>query len=562
MSDQPVAAPSGINPLAGKPAPADVLIDPDKLRAEYYARRPDMGDPAQRVSFGTSGHRGSAARGSFNEFHVLAITQAICEYRRKEAIGGPLYIAKDTHALSEPALRSALEVLVANGVPTMVDKDWGYTPTPVLSHAILTHNRAGHTPRADGIVITPSHNPPEDGGFKYNPPHGGPADTAVTHWIEERANALLGGALRGVARMPWEEARRAPTVHPHDYVDSYVADLGAVIDMGSIRSAQLKIGVDPLGGAGVGYWRPIAERYGLELEVVNDVVDPTFRFMPLDWDGKIRMDCSSPYAMARLIGLRDRFDIAFANDTDADRHGIVTRTAGLMPPNHYLAAAIAYLFAHRGRWRADAAVGKTVVSSAIIDRVAAKLGRRLYEVPVGFKWFVSGLLEGSLGFGGEESAGASFLRQDGAIWTTDKDGIILNLLAAEITARTGRDPSQLYRELTQELGAPDFERIDTPASKEEKAALLKLAPADIHTPRLAGDAIEQMLVNAPGNGAAIGGLKVVTANGWFAARPSGTEDIYKLYAESFRGREHLQRIQTEARALITTALGAALAAKR
>lgn len=562
MSEQPVAAPSGIHPLAGKPAPADVLIDPDKLRAEYYACRPDMGDPSQRVSFGTSGHRGSAARGSFNEFHVLAITQAICEYRRKEAIDGPLYIAKDTHALSEPALRSALEVLAANAVPTMVDKDWGYTPTPVLSHAILAYNGAGHTQRADGIVITPSHNPPEDGGFKYNPPHGGPADTAVTRWIEERANALLGGALRGVARMPYEQARRAPTVHPHDYVDSYVADLGAVIDMGSIRSAQLKIGVDPLGGAGVGYWRPIAARYGLALEVVNDVVDPTFRFMPLDWDGKIRMDCSSPYAMARLIGLRDRFDIAFANDTDADRHGIVTRTAGLMPPNHYLAAAIAYLFAHRGRWRADAAVGKTVVSSAIIDRVAAKLGRRLYEVPVGFKWFVSGLLEGSLGFGGEESAGASLLRQDGAVWTTDKDGIILNLLAAEITARTGRDPSQLYQALTQELGAPDFERIDTPASKEEKAALLKLAPADIHTSRLAGDAIEQMLVNAPGNGAAIGGLKVLTANGWFAARPSGTEDIYKLYAESFRGREHLQRIQTEARALIKTALGAALGAKR
>jgi phosphoglucomutase len=562
MNDQSVAVPSGISPLAGKPAPADVLIDPDKLRAEYYSRRPDMGDPSQRVSFGTSGHRGSAARGSFNEFHVLAITQAICEYRRKEAIGGPLYIAKDTHALSEPALRSALEVLVANGVHTMVDKDGGYTPTPVLSHAILTYNRAGHTQRADGIVITPSHNPPEDGGFKYNPPHGGPADTVVTRWIEERANALLTASLQGVARVPCEEARRAPTVHPHDYVDSYVADLGAVIDMPAIRSAQLKIGVDPLGGAGVGYWRPIAARYGLEFEIVNDAVDPTFRFMSLDWDGKIRMDCSSPYAMARLIALRDRFDIAFANDTDADRHGIVTRTAGLMPPNHYLAAAIAYLFANRRRWRSDAMVGKTVVSSAIIDRVAGKLGRRLYEVPVGFKWFVSGLLEGSLGFGGEESAGASFLREDGAVWTTDKDGIILNLLAAEITARTGRDPSQLYQELTQELGAPDFERTDTPASKEEKAALLKLAPADIHTSRLAGDAIEQMLVNAPGNGAAIGGLKVITANGWFAARPSGTEDIYKLYAESFRGREHLQRIQTEARALINTALAAALGEKR
>jgi phosphoglucomutase len=521
-----------------------------------------MGDPSQRVSFGTSGHRGSAARGSFNEFHVLAITQAICEYRRKEAIAGPLYIGKDTHALSEPALRSALEVLAANGVPTMVDKDWGYTPTPVLSHAILTYNRAGPPQRADGIVITPSHNPPEDGGFKYNPPHGGPADTAVTRWIEERSNALLDGSLREVARVTYEEAHRAPTVHPHDYLDSYVADLGTVIDMPAIRSARLKIGVDPLGGAGVGYWRPIAERYGLELEVVNDAVDPTFRFMPLDWDGKIRMDCSSPYAMAHLIALRDRFDIAFANDTDADRHGIVTRTAGLMPPNHYLAAAIAYLFANRRHWRPDAAVGKTVVSSAIIDRVTARLGRRLYEVPVGFKWFVSGLVEGSLGFGGEESAGASFLRQDGAVWTTDKDGIILNLLAAEITARTGRDPSRLYRELTQELGAPDFERTDTLASKAEKAALLKLAPADIHTSRLAGDPIEQMLVNAPGNGAAIGGLKVITANGWFAARPSGTEDIYKLYAESFRGREHLQRIQAEARALINEALAVALGTKR
>jgi phosphoglucomutase len=571
MSGQPAGArvppvqpgpAGGIHPLAGQPAPAEMLIDPDELRAQYYARRPDMADPAQRVSFGTSGHRGSALRGSFNEFHVLAITQAICDYRRKEAIGGPLYIARDTHALSQPALRSALEVLAANGVQTMIDREEGYTPTPVLSYAILAHNRSQPGRQADGIVITPSHNPPEDGGFKYNPPHGGPADTEVTRWIEERANALLSSSLQGVARIRYEAARAAPTMHRHDYMGSYIADLDAVVDMEAIRSARLNIGVDPLGGASVAYWRPIAERYGLTLQVVNEAVDPTFRFMTLDWDGKIRMDCSSPYAMARLIALRGRFDIAFANDTDADRHGIVTRTAGLMPPNHYLAAAIAYLFAHRPRWRADAAVGKTVVSSAIINRVANKGGRRLYEVPVGFKWFVAGLLDGSLGFGGEESAGASFLRRDGRVWTTDKDGIILNLLAAEITARTGRDPSQLYEKLAQELGAPAFERIDTPATKEEKAALLKLSPADIDASQLAGDAIQEMLVTAPGNGAAIGGLKVITANGWFAARPSGTEDIYKLYAESFRGREHLQCIQTEARALINKALAQASGPKR
>ena len=566
MSDTTVVAPaaggqsggpSGVSPLAGQAAPASVLIDPEKLREEYYARKPDLADPAQRVSFGTSGHRGSALRGSFNEFHVLAISQAICDYRKREAIGGPLYIGRDTHAVSEPALRSALEVLAANGVETMIDREDGYTPTPVVSHAILAYNRPRPAQQADGIVITPSHNPPEDGGFKYNPPHGGPADTAVTRWIEERANALLTASLQGVARVPYEAARRAATLHRYDYLDSYVADLGAVVDMQAIASARLNIGVDPLGGASVAYWRPIAERYGLELQVVNATVDPTFRFMTLDWDGKIRMDCSSPYAMARLIALRERFDIAFGNDTDADRHGIVTRTAGLMPPNHYLAAAIAYLFTHRPRWRADAAVGKTVVSSAIIDRVAASIGRRLYEVPVGFKWFVPGLLDGSLGFGGEESAGASFLRQDGTVWTTDKDGIIPNLLAAEITARAGRDPSQLYDELTQKLGAPAFERIDTPATKPEKAALLKLSPADIHASQLAGDAIQQMLVNAPGNGAAIGGLKVITAHGWFAARPSGTEDIYKLYAESFRGQEHLQLILMEARALIKTALAGA-----
>ena len=546
--------PGGISPLAGQPAPASLLIDPEKLRAEYYARQPDLADPAQRVSFGTSGHRGSPLHGSFNEFHILAITQAICDYRRREAIGGPLYLGRDTHAVSEPALRSALEVLAANGVQTMIDREDGYTPTPVVSHAILAYNRTRPAQQADGIVITPSHNPPEDGGFKYNPPHGGPADTAVTRWIEDRANALLAASLQGVARVPYEKARRAETLHRHDYLNSYVADLESVVDLQAIRNARLRIGVDPLGGAGVAYWRPIAARYGIELQVVNDAVDPTFRFMTLDWDGKIRMDCSSPYAMKRLIALRGEFDIAFANDTDADRHGIVTRSAGLMPPNHYLAAAIAFLFTHRPDWRADAVVGKTVVSSAIIDRVAAQIGRGLYEVPVGFKWFVPGLLAGSLGFGGEESAGASFLRRDGTVWTTDKDGIILNLLAAEITARTGRDPSQLYEELTQKLGAPAFERKDTPASKAEKAALLKLSPADIHTSELAGDAIEQMLVTAPGNGAAIGGLKVITANGWFAARPSGTEDIYKLYAESFRGQEHLQRIQREARALIDAAL--------
>ena len=552
--------PSGISPLAGQPAPASLLIDPEKLRAEYYARQPDLADPAQRVSFGTSGHRGSPLHGSFNEFHILAITQAICDYRRREAIGGPLYLGRDTHAVSEPALRSALEVLAANGVTTMIDREDGYTPTPVVSHAILAYNRPRPAQQADGIVITPSHNPPEDGGFKYNPPHGGPADTGVTHWIEERANALLAASLQGVARVPYEQAQRAATLHRYDFLDSYVADLGAVVDMPAIAAAGLNIGVDPLGGASVAYWRPIAERYGIQLHLVNDVVDPTFRFMTLDWDGKIRMDCSSPYAMTRLIGLRDKFDIAFANDTDADRHGIVTRTAGLMPPNHYLAAAIAYLFPHRPRWRAAAAVGKTVVSSAIIDRVAASIGRRLYEVPVGFKWFVPGLLDGSLGFGGEESAGGSFLRHDGQVWTTDKDGIVLNLLAAEITARTGRDPSQLYEELTQELGAPTFERIDTPATKQEKAALLKLSSADIGTTQLAGDPIQEMLVNAPGNGAAIGGLKVLTANGWFAARPSGTEDVYKLYAESFRGADHLQRIQAEARALISDALKRSLGA--
>ena len=543
-----------IHSLAGKPAPKELLVDIDKLRKEYYARKPDITDSAQRVSFGTSGHRGSSLRGAFNEAHVLAITQAICEYRSSQSINGPLHIGKDTHALSEPAFATALEVLAANGVEAMIDCADGYTPTPAVSHAILTYNRGRTTGLADGIVITPSHNPPEDGGFKYNPPHGGPADTDVTRWIEDRANRLLSSDLKDVARIAYEKARHAATTHTYNYVGSYVSDLGSVVDMEVIRSAKLKIGVDPLGGAGVAYWQPIVERYGFDVEVVNKAVDPTFRFMSLDWDGKIRMDCSSPYAMAKLIALKDRFDIAFGNDTDSDRHGIVTRNAGLMNPNHYLTAAIFYLFTHRPGWRPDAAVGKTVVSSSIIDRVAAKVGRALVEVPVGFKWFVPGLLDGSLGFGGEESAGASFLRRDGTVWATDKDGIIMDLLSVELMARTGRDPSALYHDLTRELGAPSYERIDAPATAEQKTVLLKLSPKDVKASELAGDPIQAMLTTAPGNGAAIGGLKVVTAQGWFAARPSGTEEVYKLYAESFRGSEHLRRIQEEAQALLARAM--------
>jgi phosphoglucomutase len=543
-----------IHPLAGKPAPKELLVDIEKLRKEYYARKPDITHSAQRVSFGTSGHRGSSLRGTFNEAHVLAITQAICEYRTSQGISGPLYIGKDTHGLSEPAFASALEVLAANGVETMIDRADGYTPTPAISHAILTYNQGRTSGLADGIVITPSHNPPEDGGFKYNPPHGGPADTDVTRWIEDRANQLLSIDLKNVVRIAYDKARHAGTTHTYDYIGAYVGDLGSVVDMEVIRSAKLKIGVDPLGGAGVAYWQPFVERYGVELEVVNDVVDPTFRFMSLDWDGKIRMDCSSPHAMAKLIALKDRFDIAFGNDTDNDRHGIVTRGAGLMNPNHYLAAAIFYLFTQRSSWRPNAAVGKTVVSSSIIDRVAAKVGRALVEVPVGFKWFVPGLLDGSLGFGGEESAGASFLRRDGTVWATEKDGIIMDLLAVEMMARTGRSPSELYDVLTRELGAPVYERIDAPATAQQKAVLLKLSPRDVKATELAGEAIQSMLTTAPGNGAAIGGLKVVTAQGWFAARPSGTEDVYKLYAESFRGSEHLRRIQQEAQALISQAL--------
>ena len=546
-----------VSPLAGQPTEPSMLANIPRLVTAYYTGRPDPSVPEQRVAFGTSGHRGSSLKLSFNEAHILATTQAICLYRQQQHIDGPLFLGMDTHALSEPALASTLEVLAANGVVVMVDRDNGYTPTPGISHAILTYNRDRKTGLADGIVITPSHNPPEDGGFKYNPPHGGPADSDATTWIEKQANALLADDLRGVARISYEKARRASTTHQHDYVSSYVEDLGSVIDMEVIRNAQLSIGVDPLGGAGVAYWGPITERYKFAVTVVHEEVDPTFRFMNLDWDGKIRMDCSSPYAMAGLIALKDRFDIAFANDTDNDRHGIVTRSAGLMNPNHYLAVAISYLFTQRSNWRQDAAVGKTVVSSSMIDRVAAKLGRRLVEVPVGFKWFVDGLLDGSVGFGGEESAGASFLRRDGTVWTTDKDGIILDLLAAEMMGTTGRDPGQLYLDLTKELGVPVYERIDAPATPAQKAILKQLAPQQIQASELAGEKITGILTSAPGNDSAIGGLKVMTENGWFAARPSGTEDVYKIYAESFQGETHLRQIQEEAQALISKVLKSA-----
>jgi phosphoglucomutase len=546
------------DPRAGKPAEPSDLVNLPRLITAYYTGRPDPSLPGQAVAFGTSGHRGSAFTDSFNESHILAITQAICGYRRQQGIDGPLFLAKDTHALSEPAFASAMEVLSANGVEVMIDQDGGYTPTPVLSHAILGYNRDRKTGLADGIVITPSHNPPDDGGFKYNPPHGGPADTSTTGWIEDRANALMADGLREVARIPYGTALKAPTTHTHDYITEYVEDLENAVDMAAIRDAHLAIGADPLGGAGVAYWPRIAERYGLALSVVNSSVDPTFRFMTLDWDGKIRMDCSSPYAMAGLIALKDRYDVAFACDTDHDRHGIVTRSAGLLNPNHYLAVAISYLFRHREGWRSDAGVGKTLVSSSIIDRVTANLGRRLFEVPVGFKWFVEGLLDGSLGFGGEESAGASFLRRPGAVWTTDKDGIILALLAAEMTARAGRDPGELYRELTGQFGDPLYERIDAPASAEQKAALEHLTPVQVNATELAGEKIEAMLTAAPGNGKPIGGLKVVTAHGWFAARPSGTEEVYKLYAESFLGEDHLRRIQEEAQSIIARAFASPL----
>ncbi len=543
--------------LAGQPALPSMLVNVPRLITAYYTEKPDANLREQRVTFGTSGHRGTSFKRSFNEVHIVAVAQAIYEYRKRENITGPLYLGMDTHALSEPAFASVLEVLAANGVLVMVDRDGGYTPTPVISHAILTYNRGKSSGLADGIVITPSHNPPEDGGIKYNPPHGGPADTAVTKWIEDRANALMKADLHGVARLPYARARRAATTKPHDYLGTYIGDLAQIIDMEMLRSAGLKLGVDPLGGAGVAYWQPIAERYGLNLEVVNPAVDPTFRFMPLDWDGKIRMDCSSPFAMANLIALKDRFDVAFGNDADNDRHGIVTRSSGLMNPNHYLAVSIAYLFANRPDWKPDAAIGKTLVSSSLIDRVAAKLRRKLVEVPVGFKWFVKGLLDGSLGFGGEESAGASFLRRDGAVWSTDKDGLIMNLLAAEMMARTGRDPGELYKDLTKELGEPVYERIDAAATPEQKIVLSKLSPDQVQASELAGDIILAKLTTAPGNGAAIGGLKVVTEQGWFAARPSGTEDVYKLYAESFRGKDHLKQIQNEAQALITNALASA-----
>jgi phosphoglucomutase len=545
-----------LHSLAGQPASSSVLVDVSRLLDAYSTDRPDPDARAQRVAFGTSGHRGSSLRRSFNEHHILAITQAICEYRASQKTDGPLYLGRDTHALSQPACVTALEVLAAHGVHVMIDRDGGYTPTPVISHAILTYNRPRRSGLADGIVITPSHNPPEDGGIKYNPPHGGPADTHVTKWIEERANQLLAVGLKGVRRIPYEQAQHASTTHAHDYITAYVSDLGNVVDMEGIKSARLRLGIDPLGGSGVAYWAPIAEQFGVPIEVVNSAVDPTFRFMPLDWDGKIRMDCSSPYAMANLIALKDRFDVAFGNDADNDRHGIVTRSAGLMNPNHYLAVSIAYLFANRVGWQSAAGVGKTLVSSSLIDRVAAKLTRKLVEVPVGFKWFVSGLLDGSLGFGGEESAGASFLRRDGTVWSTDKDGIIMNLLAAEIMAKTGRDPSESYRSLTHDLGEPVYERIDAPATPEQKAILSKLSPEQVSATELAGDRIMAMMTTAPGNGAAIGGLKVVTAHGWFAARPSGTEDVYKLYAESFRGPDHLRSIQEEAQSLISRALHA------
>ncbi len=533
-----------------------MLVNVPRLITAYYAERPDPTIPSQRVAFGTSGHRGSAFERAFNEAHILAITQAICAHRKQCNIGGPLFIGMDTHALSEPAFASALEVLAANEVEVMIDRARGYTPTPVISHAILTYNRGRKSALADGIVITPSHNPPADGGFKYNPPNGGPADTNITGAIEKSANAILADGLTAVKRIPFERALNAPSTHRHDYVDSYTSDLGSVVNMEAVRDAGIRIGIDPLGGAGVHYWGPIIDRYRIKATVVNDAVDPTFRFMSVDWDGKIRMDCSSPYAMARLVEMKDRFDVAFANDTDADRHGIVTPSAGLMNPNHYLAVAISYLFKHRDGWSKDAAVGKTVVSSSMIDRVTAALGRRLVEVPVGFKWFVDGLLDGSIGFGGEESAGASFLRRDGTVWTTDKDGIIPGLLAAEITAQTGRDPGTLYQDLTREFGAPVYERIDAPATAEQKRILGELSADQITTKDLAGEKIGATLTSAPGNGAAIGGLKVITENGWFAARPSGTEEVYKIYAESFKGAEHLKSIQEEAQAMIAKAFAA------
>jgi len=546
-----------VSPLAGKPAEPSMLVDVPKLIAAYYTEIPDPSVSEQRVVFGTSGHRGSALKKSFNERHILAVTQAICFYRKQQKTTGPLFLGIDTHAVSVPAFRSALEVLAANGVEVMISEGDEYTPTPAVSHAILTYNRGRKGGLGDGVVITPSHNPPEDGGFKYNPPEGGPAEPSVTGWIEAKANEYLQNSLKGVKRVLFEKALAASTTHRHDYLRAYVSDLSGVIDMDAIHASKVSLGVDPLGGAGVHYWRPVAEHYGLNLTIVNDAIDPTFRFMTVDWDGRIRMDPSSPYAMQRLIGLKDRFDIAFACDTDHDRHGVVTRSVGLLQPNHYLSVAIDYLFRHRPGWRQDAAVGKTLVSSQMIDRVAARLGRRLYEVPVGFKWFVVGLLDGSLGFGGEESAGASFLRRDGSVWVTDKDGIVPALLSAEITARTGRDPGEIYRDLAREFGESVYDRVEAAATPEQKKALERLSPEQVRFTDLAGEKTQTVLTRAPGNGAAIGGIKVIAENGWFAARPSGTENIYKIYAESFRGEEHLRRILEEAQTIVDEALKAA-----
>jgi len=545
-----------ISPLAGKPAELSALVNVPRLITAYYAETPDPAVPAQRVAFGTSGHRGSSFDKAFNEQHILAISQAICLYRKQQQIDGPLFLGMDTHALSVPALASALEVLAANGVEVMLAEGDEFTPTPTISHAILTYNRGRKSGLADGIVITPSHNPPHDGGFKYNPPNGGPAETGITGWIEARANEFLEASLQGVKRISYDKALSAGTTYRHDYLTAYVSDLGNVMDMEVIRDAKISLGVDPLGGAGVHYWGRIAERYGLNLTVVNEIVDPTFRFMTVDWDGQIRMDPSSPYAMQRLIGIKDRFDIAFACDTDHDRHGIVTRSGGLLPPNHYLCAAIFYLFQNRPEWRKEAAVGKTLVSSQMIDRVTAKLCRKLCEVPVGFKWFVEGLMDGSFGFAGEESAGATFVRRNGSVWTTDKDGIVLALLAAEITARMGRDPAEIYLRLTKELGEPVYDRVEAPATAAQKEILKRLSPQQVRQTDLAGEKIKSILTRAPGNDAPIGGLKVIAENGWFAARPSGTENIYKIYAESFRGADHLRRILAEAQTIVSDAMAA------
>ena len=545
-----------VHPLAGKRAPLSLLSNIPRLVSAYYANHPDAGESSQRVSFGTSGHRGTSLLNSFNEDHIGAIAQAICDYRRQAGISGPLFLGFDTHALSEPAFVSALEVLAANGVETLISQNMNYTPTPAISYAILCYNRNRQSGFADGIVITPSHNPPDNGGIKYNPPNGGPADTNVTQWIADQANNLLANANRSVRRLSYAKALTASNVHEYDFIGPYVEDLKNIIDMDCIKSAALRLGADALGGAGLAYWQPIADRYGLNIEVLNAHPDPTFRFMTVDSDGKIRMDCSSPHAMASLINLKDKYDLSFGNDPDFDRHGIVTPSVGLMNPNHFLSVAIHFLFSHRPGWPPDAAVGKTLVSSAMIDRVAGGLGRRLTEVPVGFKWFVSGLLDGSLGFGGEESAGASFLRKNGKAWTTDKDGIILCLLAAEITARTGKDPGLYYRDLTEKYGAPVYERIDAPATAQQKSILAKLSPSQVAADQLAGEKITAVLTKAPANAAAIGGLKVCAANGWFAARPSGTEDVYKIYAESFLGPEHLKQIQAEAQAMVSTVFAA------